>query len=246
MVTLFGDRGVDQYLRVAPYSGVHPALLEYLAARPSTDVPALELRLLTGDQVHTERRLRELRDLGFELTWRKVGEEFTYRLERLEPDLDAAARFQLEHRIKEDRSINATEKMLRLLKAELGRPVHTERLSQLSGGQAQYDRRIRDLRERFHISSGLSKPTLAPDQYQLESLDEKDPHDRFKTATVRTIFQRDGYTCKDCGWSKNDASTSPRYLEAHHIQPRSGGGESTADNGVTLCNLCHSGRHAAK
>jgi len=245
MSQLFGGRSVDQYLRVAAYAGVQPKLLEHLLANVGTDVAVSELRLLTGDQVHTERRLRELRDLGFEVTWTRVGDEESYRLHRLEPDLDAAARFQLEHRIKEDSSLNATEKMLSLLKAELGRPVNTRRLQQLSGGQSQYDRRVRELRERYHISTGLNKPALASDEYQLESLVEKDPHDQFRAATIRQIFERDGYRCIDCGWSKSDRSSfTQRYLEAHHIRARAAGGESSAGNGVTLCNSCHRGRHA--
>jgi hypothetical protein len=207
-------------------------------------VPVSRLRAIVGDQVHTERRVRELRDLGFHVTWRKVGDEDHYSLPSLEQDLDAAARFQLEHRIKNDAAINATQKMLLLLQAEVGRPVKTERLKRLSGGQSQYDRRIRELRERFEISSGLNRNDLAPDEYLLESVSEKPPHDHFKPATMAAAMKRDAFSCQDCGWNRDDPRRQGRrYLEVHHVQHRAAGGTSNLDNAVTLCNVCHDGRH---
>jgi predicted restriction endonuclease len=135
--------------------------------------------------------------------------------------------------------------MLLLLKAELNRPVNTRRLQSLSGNQSQYDRRIRELRERLSISTGLNRSDIGPDDYLLESLDEKDLADQFSSKTIAAIFKRDGYRCQDCGWSKNDPPQGGRrYLEAHHKTHRAEGGKSDAENGVTLCNVCHAARHA--
>lgn len=244
MAELFGGRIDDRYVRVKKYRGVHPLLLDYLALNVGKDVPASRLRAITGDQVHTERRVRELRDLGFNVTWRRVGPEDHYSLSSTDPDLDTAARFQLDHRIKEDGSISATKKMLFLLQAEVGRPVKTARLKWLSGGQSQYDRRIRELRERFEISSGLNRSDLAQDEYLLESIEEKPPHDHFRPAVRDAALRRDSFSCQDCGWNRDDAHRQGRrYLEVHHLQHRAAGGPSDLDNAVTLCNVCHDARH---
>ena len=85
-----GTLGPDE-LRVGPYGGVHPVLLEYLVRHVGHYVPASRLRVLTGDQVHTERRVRELRDLGFDVDWQRVSDEDQYILRSLEPDISAAA-----------------------------------------------------------------------------------------------------------------------------------------------------------
>ena len=49
----------------------------------------------------------------------------------------------------------------------------------------------------------------------------------------KTIFQRDGYKCFDCG--------DMGYLEPHHIIPLKVGVERAFDvnNGITLCRPCH-------
>jgi hypothetical protein len=242
---LFDERVPGKYLSVSGYSGVHPILLEYLARHIGDAVSASRLRVFTGDQVHTERRVRELRDLGFSVSVEVSGGEQHYSLLSTDADLDEAARFRLEHNLKAAPGISATDKMLLLLKAELGRAVHTSRLKRLSGNQAEYTRRIRELRERFQISTGLNRAGLATDEYLLESLDERDPQDHFSPAILAEILERDDWTCRDCGWKKNDPERlGRRYLEAHHVQYRKAGGPSTVENGVTLCNICHDARHA--
>jgi hypothetical protein len=50
------------------------------------------------------------------------------------------------------------------------------------------------------------------------------------------VLWRDGYRCQHCG--------SAAHLQAHHLQPRSGGGSDTPDNGLTLCEACHKTLHA--
>jgi hypothetical protein len=110
MQQLYGGRIPDKYLSVRGYTGVHPILLEYLLKHAGTPVAASRLRLLTGDQVHTERRLRELRDLGYELSWRRMFEEDHYVLASSEPAIDVVARSRVEHNIREDRSVSTEVK----------------------------------------------------------------------------------------------------------------------------------------
>ena len=50
----------------------------------------------------------------------------------------------------------------------------------------------------------------------------------------RQVFERDNYTCQDCG-------ESGVYVEPHHIVPRRIDKEKVFDitNGITLCRPCH-------
>lgn len=54
----------------------------------------------------------------------------------------------------------------------------------------------------------------------------------------KAVFQRDQYTCQDCG-------ESGRNLNAHHIKRRSEHPDLELQiwNGVTLCRACHAARH---
>src|SRR5690242_4080734 len=119
--------------------------------------------------------------------------------------------------------------MLLLLRAELGRPVNTRRLQWMSGNQGQYDRRLRELGERYTITTGGkagSRAGLGPDDYVLESLDEKDPGESFRAATIQQIFERDGYRCQRCGWGKEDSPRGARrYIEAHHLTHKASRGK---------------------
>ena len=47
------------------------------------------------------------------------------------------------------------------------------------------------------------------------------------------------------GWNRSMLSKEdPRkFLELHHIKRHKDGGENTADNLITLCNVCHDNKH---
>jgi len=49
----------------------------------------------------------------------------------------------------------------------------------------------------------------------------------------RSVFERDGWACIDCGDTQN--------LEAHHVESVREGGLSALGNLVTLCRQCHRG-----
>jgi hypothetical protein len=95
-----------KYLTVRPYGRTHSVLLEYLSGRLARPVPASRLRVLTGDQIHTERRVRELRDLGLDVSWHKVADEDQYVLKSLEIDMRYAGKCQVERSIRADRSLD--------------------------------------------------------------------------------------------------------------------------------------------
>lgn len=80
---------VPARLLSTPYSGrTHEGLFSLLQENLMQAVPAAMLRIVTGDHVHTERRARELRELGFDLDWHETEEISVYELRSLELDFD--------------------------------------------------------------------------------------------------------------------------------------------------------------
>ena len=55
-------------------------------------------------------------------------------------------------------------------------------------------------------------------------------------ALRRQILERDGWRCQQCG--------SIAWLEVHHRQRRSRGGEDSEENLISLCSGCHRAMHA--
>src|SRR5947209_11247358 len=94
MAAVFGGRVPEKYLVVHGYKSVQPILLQYLAQHVGNPVRSSKLRVLTADQTHTERRVRDLRDLGFQVEWKKVADDDQYVLKSIDPDLNASAVLQ--------------------------------------------------------------------------------------------------------------------------------------------------------
>jgi hypothetical protein len=109
----------EKYLRVRGFGTSHARLLAYLCRSPGAHVSAAELRILTGDAVHTERRARDLRDLGFDVVWRHTGGSDVYILTSSQPDLHAAARSLVAKNIQKDRSLREAERIELLAAAGL-------------------------------------------------------------------------------------------------------------------------------
>lgn len=66
---------------------------------------------------------------------------------------------------------------------------------------------------------------------------------RFFTGKLRTaILERDGHKCTLCGKTPNDGIR----LEVDHIIEFEDGGETTYENGKTVCSECNKGKSAAK
>ncbi|MEU6745542.1 hypothetical protein ABZ914_04900 [Spirillospora sp. NPDC046719] len=76
----------DAYLAVPYKSRVNEELFCLLHQRVGEEVPGSLLRTVTADSVHTERRIRELRELGFPIaSSESEGIDF-YRLVSSDPD----------------------------------------------------------------------------------------------------------------------------------------------------------------
>lgn len=110
MVAMFGGRVPGKYLVLRGYTSVQPILLQYLAQHIGNPVQSSRLRVLTADQTHTERRVRDLRGLGFQVEWKKVASEDQYTLKSVHPDLNAAAAMQVRNNIRGDKKLPKLEK----------------------------------------------------------------------------------------------------------------------------------------
>ena len=89
------------------------------------------------------------------------------------------------------------------------------------------------------------RPDLPIGVYVLESSRQSPAHDQKISDPVRrAVLVRDKYVCTQCGWSQKQWNPAdPRHLELHHVQPHISGGANTADNLITLCNICHDDKH---
>ncbi|MFE9820413.1 hypothetical protein [Streptomyces sp. NPDC005773] len=88
MLSRYQDVVPNNLLRT-PYRGkTHEGLFSLLQEHLEQPVQAAMLRIVTGDNVHTERRARELRELGFDLHWQEEAEISIYELRSLDLDFD--------------------------------------------------------------------------------------------------------------------------------------------------------------
>jgi hypothetical protein len=79
-----------EVVTIRRYGATHRKLFEYLTLHRGRPVPAARLRALTGDQIHTERRVRELRDIGLRIDAARRSGDNVYELTSEDPDVDAA------------------------------------------------------------------------------------------------------------------------------------------------------------
>ncbi|WP_306322313.1 MULTISPECIES: hypothetical protein [unclassified Streptomyces] len=80
----YGNFFPDGFLKT-PYSGqLHERLFSLLQENLNTDLEGDMLRIVTADSVHTERRARELRELGLDVECRKAKEGDFYNLHSLD------------------------------------------------------------------------------------------------------------------------------------------------------------------
>ncbi|WP_159058589.1 hypothetical protein [Streptomyces europaeiscabiei] len=106
---------VPERLLSAPYGGrTHERLFSLLHETLSRPVPAAMLRIVTGDDVHTERRTRELRELGFDVDWHEVEGINVYELRSLDLDFDMIPAI-VRNKVRQTKSLSKDEK-LRVLK----------------------------------------------------------------------------------------------------------------------------------
>lgn len=110
MQSLFGGKVDSSLLKVRGYGSTHPVVFALLAERLGDAVPAWRLRVLTADAIHTERRTRELRDLGLDIQTSEQDGTPTYTLTSLDPDLTYGAAYQLRRNATDTKRIPSSER----------------------------------------------------------------------------------------------------------------------------------------
>lgn len=92
------------------FGRVHELLFTFLSSHVGAVVSAEELRVLTGDAVHTERRTRELRDLGLNLEVTTMAGKPAYLLHSAMPDAAHGAANLVRLNISRDAALNASDR----------------------------------------------------------------------------------------------------------------------------------------
>ncbi|WP_326619967.1 hypothetical protein OG863_21995 [Streptomyces decoyicus] len=112
---------IPENLLKTPYGGkTYERLFSLLQENQAQPVPAAMLRIVTGDDVHTERRARELRELGFDLAWYELDGINVYELRSLDIDLGMIPAI-VRNKIRRSKALNQGEK-LRILQ-QAGIPI---------------------------------------------------------------------------------------------------------------------------
>ncbi|AUY25596.1 HNH endonuclease [Mixta calida] len=252
---------------------VHSArdrILAYLKRYSKTLVHGDELMVVAGISEYA-RRIRELRvqcgwqilsgtvlkqmvdegDLGLhEIQANSLKDLKTdiYALMSTEEDRDAAHRWNMANDIRK-KKVGMKEKIIEYFRRNVGKIVTGEEIAYLANGNSEWARRCRELRTEDGwpiVTKSSGRPDLPVGAYVLEEDKQAEPHDRKIPDKVRIeVLDRDEHSCKICKWNYKDVRPHDRrhLLELHHIKHHAKGGENTAENLITLCNVCHDDIH---
>jgi len=246
-------------------SAARDRILYYFRKYPGTIMSGDELLVVSGIQEYA-RRVRELRvQCGWTIvsgvTVKEMCEEEVeevpdelksmkpneYVLLNAEEDRDAAHRWHVANTIRKQRG-SVRDKILQFLRANVGLGVTNEELRYVAGDKTEWARRVRELRTEFGwpiATKTTGRTDLGVGVYVLQADRQSPEHDRNLPDDIRReVLRRDGYKCKECGWSHDEWNPSdPRHLELHHIKHHAKGGENVEGNLKTLCTVCHDKVH---
>jgi hypothetical protein len=261
-----GMRDLGKALIPAEYSSAaRDRILYYFRTYPGTVINGDELLVVSGIQEYA-RRLRELRvQFGWAIASgvtihemdqderEEVPDELRnmrpseYVLLRAEQDRDAAHRWNTANAIRKQGG-SVRDKILAFLKANIGLGVTNEELRYVAGDKTEWARRVRELRTEFGwpiVTKTTGRPDLGIGVYLLQADRQSPEHDRKIPDEVRReVLRRDGYKCRECGWSPDEWNPSdPRHLELHHVEHHAKGGQNVEGNLKTVCTVCHDKVH---
>ncbi|MBI4828855.1 MAG: HNH endonuclease [Nitrospinae bacterium] len=130
----------------------------------------------------------------------------------------------------------------------LGKVLNSSELQKVSGGKAEWERRIRELRtqEGFQILTHNDRSDLKPGQYLLLDPKPKPAFDRAISKETRAfVLDRNGFTCQMCGAVAGEPHpyNPERKTRLHigHILDKSLGGTDDPGNLRALCSVCNEG-----
>lgn len=140
------------------------------------------------------------------------------------------------------------QKILDFLLCHIGETVSSVQLQAVSGGVAEWARRLRELRDEdgYQILSNRDRVDLKPREYILLS-DHRIPAFKrnISKETRALVLERNGYTCQMCGAGAGDPD--PYHpgrtirLTMGHIIDKSKGGDDTVQNLRAVCSNCNEG-----
>ena len=143
-----------------------------------------------------EMREEEAEEVPDELKAMRPNE---YVLLSAEEDRDAAHRWHVANTIRKQRG-SVRDKILKFLKANVGRGVTNEELRYVAGDKTEWARRVRELRTEFGwpiATKTTGRPDLGVGVYVLQADRQSPEHDRSIPDDVRReVLRRDGYKCK--------------------------------------------------
>lgn len=252
-----------------PQLSARNRILAYLRRFPAQVIDSEELMIVAGISEFA-RRIRELRvQEGWPILSGMTARELRdaeegddgdlppamrpdqYFLQEDRQDRDAAHRWNMANQIRKSNA-GVRDKLLRFFRANVGKHITSEELRYVAGDVSEWARRTRELRTEDGwpiITRNNGDPTLAVGVYVLARDEQAPAHDRHIPEIVRReVMRRDNWSCRwvGCGWPHGFPESDHRYLEAHHIKQHMHGGENTAENLVTLCNLHHDETHRTK
>lgn len=213
-----------------------------------------ELRVQFGWQIISGMTLRDMQadegaeNSGFEFPVKKMRPD-EYLLVSTDQDRELAYRWQVANELRKQTNLSARDKLLKFFRDNVGRQISGEELRYVCGNTTEWARRTRELRTEFGwpvTTKSTGRPDLPVGIYVLESDRQLPAHDRrIRDETRRAVLRRDGHRYRKCGWSHEEWNPSdPRHLEAHHLVHHAKGGDNSAENLITLCNVCHDAVHS--
>ncbi len=242
-------------------SSAKSRILHYFREHPGIIINGDELLVISGIQEYA-RRVRELRvQFGWAIAsgitisemLHDEGEEVPDSLRTMRPndyvllsareDRDAAHRWHAANTIRKQGG-SVRSKILQYLQTNIGRGVTNEELRYVAGNKTEWARRVRELRTEHGwpiTTKTTGRPDLGVGIYVLQADRQSPEHDRrIPDAVRRNVLRRDGYICRECGWTHAEWNPSdPRHLELHHIKHHVRGGNNVEGNLKTLCTICH-------
>ena len=246
-------------------SAARDRILYYFRKYPGIVIAGDELLVVSGIQEYA-RRVRELRvQFGWAVasgvTIKEMSEDqdadIPNELMAMKPsdyvllnelqDRDAAHRWNVANTIRKERG-SVRDKILKYMRANVGKPVTNEELRYVAGDKTEWARRGRELRTEYGwpvVTRSTGRPDLSVGVYVLQADRQSPEHDRHIADDIRReVLRRDGYKCQDCNWSHEEWNPSdPRHLEIHHIKHHAKGGANVKENLKTLCTVCHDKIH---
>ena len=145
--------------------------------------------------------------------------------------------------IPDDVGHGGRRKILEFLLQHVGEVVTSKSISEASGRQGQYGRRLRELRNEYgyDIASHRDDIKIPVDGYILRS--SKPSNYRFKrTIKAKAFVNRNGSTCQVCGAGAGEIhpDTGRRVvLEVGHDKDNNTGGSDNPLNLKALCQFCN-------